>query len=316
MFCDASTFFAYSALNSPNFSQTADGFESEDRSTSKSGPWGQERRLEFIEFRLLWDGKINRSELAEFFGISIQQASLDFARYMVLAEGNMEYDRSEKVYRAGPNFVPTLLSQVSQAYLNQLSGLTTGALLPTSSFIGWRPPCDVIALPPRRVGKEVLRTVLQAIRDRADLEVTYQSMRRPSPTKRWIAPHALASDGARWHTRAWCHERNGFRDFVLPRIQLVHGRRPSEIDPLTDSDWHTFEIVEIEPRPDLTVSQRDSVITDYEMENGKLFKTIRRALVQYFVRHLHIDGPEASGQPIVWSNREALKDLVDSNRLY
>ena len=32
--------------------------------------WGVERRLEFIDFRLFWDGRINRGDLTEQFGIS------------------------------------------------------------------------------------------------------------------------------------------------------------------------------------------------------------------------------------------------------
>ena len=288
---------------------------SEDRAI-KHGRWGQDRRLEFIEFRLLWEGKINRGELAEFFGVSIQQASLDFAKYMVLAEDNMEYDRSEKVYRATDNFAPRFLAPDAQTFLSQLANLTTNTLSPTLSFIGSRPPCDVVTLPTRRVRTDVLLSVLWAIRDRAEIEVTYQSMRRPSASRRWIAPHSLAFDGARWHARAWCHDTQAFRDFVLTRIQGIHARRKSNIDPLTDTDWHSHVVVIIEPRSDLTLAQRDSVVTDYGMQNGKLFKTIRRALVQYFVRHLQIDGPEATGQPIVWANRDEFTDLVDSQRLY
>ncbi len=288
---------------------------SEDR-PPKHGRWGQDRRLEFIDFRLLWEGKINRGELAEFFGVSIQHASLDFAKYMVLAEGNMEYDRSEKVYRATEQFAPRFLAPDAQMFLSQLANLTTNTLSPTLSFIGSRPPCDVVTLPTRRVRTDVLLAVLWAIRDRAEIEVTYQSMRRPSATKRWIVPHSLAFDGARWHARAWCHDAEAFRDFVLTRIQGIHASRKSDIDPLQDTEWHTQVVVIIEPMAGLTLAQRDSVITDYGMQHGKLFKTIRRALVQYFVRHLQIDGPETTGQPIVWANRDELKDLVDSQRLY
>ncbi|MGL3710481.1 WYL domain-containing protein [Leptospirillum ferriphilum] len=278
--------------------------------------WGQDRRLEFIEFRLLWEGKINRSELVDFFGISIQQASLDFAKYLALARGNMEYDRSEKVYRATSCFEPRFQAPDTQAFLNQLANLTTGTLPLSLSFIGSRPPCDIVTLPTRRVRTDVLLAVLWAIRDHSEIEVTYQSMRRPSATKRWIAPHSLAFDGARWHMRSWCHDSSMFRDFVLTRVQEIHARRPSEIDGSKDTDWHTYVLVVIEPRPDLTVGQRDSVMTDFGMQNGKLVKTIRRALVQYFVRHLQIDGPSATGQPIIWANREELKDLVDPKRLY
>jgi len=282
----------------------------------KPGRWGQDRRVEFIEFRLLWEGRINRSELADFFGVSIQQASLDFAKYMLVAEDNMEYDRSEKVYRATTQFEPRFMAPDTQTFLNQLANLTTGTLSPSLSFIGSRPPCDVVTLPTRRVRTDVLLSVLWAIRDHTEIEVTYQSMRRPSATRRWIVPHSLAFDGARWHVRAWCHEGSMFRDFVLTRIQEIHTHRVSEVDATRDSEWNTYAVVEIEPRPNLTVGQRDSVITDFGMQNGKLCKTIRRALVQYFVRHLQIDEPGNAGQPIVWANREEFKDLVDPNRLY
>src|SRR5271168_2720045 len=103
-------------------------------------PWGQDRRLEFIEFRLLWDGKINRGEVAEYFNVSIQQASLDFAQYMFLAKDNMRYDRREKVYRATKQFTPLFVAPDTQNYLNELSGLATGTISASSSFMGARPP--------------------------------------------------------------------------------------------------------------------------------------------------------------------------------
>ncbi len=271
-------------------------------------PWGQGRRLEFIEFRLLWDGKINRGEVAAYFNISIQQASLDFASYMVLAEDNMEYDRREKVYRATEQFKPRFIAPDSQTYLNELSGLATGTISPSLSFIGVRPPCDVVTLPVRRVRIEVLLPILWAIRDGAELDTTYQSMRNPGPTRQWIAPHSLAFDGTRWHARAWCHGSSRFRDFVLTRFDQIHGRRTGSVNPHDDTDWQTFVVIEIEPSPNLTISQRDSVVTDFGMQNGRLSKTIRRALVSYFVRHLRIDQPHEA-QPIVWANRSLSEDV-------
>ena len=60
--------------------------------------WGVERRLEFIEFRLFWEGHVNRSDLIDSFGISVQQASTDLNRYLGLAPANMVYDKSGKAY--------------------------------------------------------------------------------------------------------------------------------------------------------------------------------------------------------------------------
>ena len=37
--------------------------------TAAALKWGVERRLEFIEFRLFWEGSINRADLVEFFGV-------------------------------------------------------------------------------------------------------------------------------------------------------------------------------------------------------------------------------------------------------
>ena len=79
------------------------------------------------------------------------------------------------------------------------------------------------------------------------------------------------------------------------------------VNPSDDADWHKYFVVEIEPNPNLTRSQRDSVITDFGMLNGKLCKSIRKALVSYFVRHLRIDDPKLS-QPIVWANRDQYEE--------
>lgn len=280
-------------------------------STRRPGPWGPDRRLEFIEFRLLWDGKINRSEVTEFFNISIQQASLDFAKYMVLAPENMKYDRSEKVYRATDEFNPILIAPDTQTYLNELAGLTTGTVSQLLSFVGTRPPCDVVSLPIRRVRTDILLPLLWAVRDGFEIDITYQSMRNPDPTRQWIAPHALAFDGTRWHVRAWCYGTSRFRDFVLTRIHNIYGRRSRTITPSDDSDWFEFAVIEIKPSPNLTLSQRDSVITDFGMQNGKLCKTIRKALVSYFVRHLRIDETQSS-QPIIWANRSQFEEAKNN----
>ena len=48
--------------------------------------WGVERRLEFIEFRLFWEGSINRAALVETFGVSVPQAATALAE-MVFANG-------------------------------------------------------------------------------------------------------------------------------------------------------------------------------------------------------------------------------------
>ena len=62
----------------------------------KGANWSVERRYEFMEFRLYWQGNINRSNLMEAFGSSVQQASKDFANYIEGRKSNLTYDKSRQ----------------------------------------------------------------------------------------------------------------------------------------------------------------------------------------------------------------------------
>jgi len=282
-----------------------------------SARWGPERRLEFIDFRLLWEGTINRGELVDFFGISIQQASSDLSRYIEQAPANLLYDKSAKTYRATADFKPLLSRSDAQHFLSQLGDLTTGAAPAAALFIGWRPPCDVVRYPSRSVETATLLRLLWAIRDREDVYVLYQSMRQPTATVRWIAPHALASDGLRWHVRAWCYENEDFRDFVLSRVQRVMGTRASTAESTQDESWHSRIDVIVRPRAGLSDGQRSAIEIDYGMTNGRLVLHCRRALAFYVIRQLQLDRPLGATiveQPLELENRSELSPFIEAGR--
>jgi hypothetical protein len=50
-----------------------------------TNPANGETRLEFIEFRLFWEGVLNRADIIDYFGVSVPQASNDLSRYQELA---------------------------------------------------------------------------------------------------------------------------------------------------------------------------------------------------------------------------------------
>lgn len=181
----------------------------------RTSRWSQEQRLEFIDFRLYWEGIINRGDLTLFFGISVPQASLDIARYIELAPENMEYDRKKKAYFATPHFKPVITSPQAHGYLNPLLGVASGTLQKEAAPLGEYPTVDVVRLPYRDVPTSTLRIILKAIRQRLKVHIEYQSLTRPDPTIREISPHAIAFDGRRWHVRAYCHLRNRFQDFFI-----------------------------------------------------------------------------------------------------
>jgi hypothetical protein len=276
------------------------------------GRWGQERRLEFIDFRLLWDRTVNRGDVVDFFRVSIQQASADLAAYAQLAPRNLRYDKTGKTYRATEDFKPILAQADAQAFLDQLAAVSRGTALSSGSFLGWRPPYDLVRLPARPISTGLLLRLLWAIRDGEDLRALYQSMRRTEPTLRWVAPHALAYNGLRWHVRAWCFENNEFRDFVISRIQRIDASRRTQAVAGDDSWWHSTVEVIIRPRTDLTIAQRSAIAADYGMARGQLRLTCRKALAFYLLRQLQLDrAPDQSpaAQPLELMNRDELSDV-------
>jgi len=156
---------------------------------------------------------------------------------------------------------------------------------------------DIAQTPERVVSATVFRVILRAIREKQDLQIEYQSLTRPQPMWRWVSPHAIASDGFRWHFRAYCHERKDFLDFIFGRILQLGSTRPSEVDSAIDAGWHTMIELKIGPHPSLTEAQRRFIELDYGMIDGTASLRIRKALVQYMKKRLgliaNISGAEA-----------------------
>ncbi|WP_043783928.1 helix-turn-helix transcriptional regulator [Rubrivivax gelatinosus] len=268
--------------------------------------WGQERRLEFIDVRLRWDGRINRSDLTTFFGISVPQASLDIARYVELAPDNAVYDRSARVYLAGERFKPLYPSNTPQRFLNELLAQAAGVLQPELTFIGWTPSTGLTASPGRQVPAEVLLPLLAAIREGKQVQVSYQSMSSMEPVERHLSPHAIAFDGFRWHVRAHCHRREQYLDFVIARI--IEARATDETAVAGDKDeaWHRKVSLLLGPNPALSVAAQRVIELDYGMTNGRVTLDCRQALLFYTLKRLGLlAGQEAppEAQQIALLNR-------------
>ena len=275
--------------------------------------WGQKRRLEFIDFRLHWDRTVNRGDLVDFFHISIQQASTDLAYYSQIAPDNLEYDKSLKTYRATSRYRPVITEDDAQSYLSKLRGLSLGTLTPSASFIGWQPPYDIVQHPARPVKTATLLRVIWAIKDSDELMVSYQSMRSATLTTRWIAPHALAFDGQRWHVRAWCQNNEDFRDFVISRIQRIKASQKTNVSADADYGWNTYIEIVIKPREGLTNDQRRAIEIDFAMVRGRLKLSCRKALAFYLLRQMQLDRPPAlspAAQPLELMNRDELTDVI------
>ncbi len=280
--------------------------------------WGIEQRLEFIEFRLFWEGHVNRSDLMDQFGVSVNQASTDLNRYIGFAPDNMVYDKSGRTYVRGSDFKPQFLEPDASRYLSQLRSVADGILDREDSWISDLPSYASAPTPVRGVNPATLRSVVGAIRGSEAIEVKYQSLSSPEPRWRWIAPHAIAFDGFRWHTRAFCLTDASYKDFLLSRILDIRGTQESETSPTDDRDWHSEVTLEVGPHPDLSETQAKVIALDYGMRSGKAKIKVRRALLYYTLKRLGLDtAPEARAprdQQIVLINRDEVIGRMRESR--
>src|ERR1700761_7596833 len=169
--------------------------------------FAQEARLKYLDSLLFWEGRANRIDLIEKFQISPAQAALDLRRYLEAADTrSVTYDTRAKRYEATHQFKPVFGLPAPETWLRE-----------------GRMDADKIGVLPtlgRHTDSQMLARIYRAIRDQQALQLIYQSMTDNEPKVRWIAPHALASDGLRWHARAYCFLHEDYRDFVLTRMAV------------------------------------------------------------------------------------------------
>lgn len=122
-------------------------------------------------------------------------------------------------------------------------------------------------------------------------------MTSPEGSQRIITPHTLVNTGQRWHVRAYCHQHQDFRDFVLSRFRRIpevckqaedkgHGIQQ---DIKKDKAWNKMLTLKITPHPELTQAQQAIVETDYGMHKGCLAIKVRAACAQYLLQLLRIE---------------------------
>lgn len=249
--------------------------------------WTLNRRLEFLEWKLFWEGRLNRSDLEETFDISQPQASVDLRQYREAAPENIEYNATEKTYLPGKSMRPRFLRVSADRLLLQLRAFLTGALVREDLWFRDLPAADMAPDIARHVEPECLRVILAAIRSGRAIEVRYQSL--TNSRRRAIAPHALAFDGFRWHLRAWCCEREDFRDFVLTRIDEIGDMKPAHYDPSDDVEWNTKATLKLCPHPGLSEEQRQAIQRDYNMKDGCREIEVRLSMAYYFIMRMNLD---------------------------
>lgn len=283
--------------------------------------WSVAKRLEFIEFRLFWYGRFNRSDLASTFSVSNQQASADIAEYERQAPGNLIYARGEKAYLRTDEFKPHFLQEKAERYLLQVMAIKNGWMAKSDSWFDALPPMEVVGLPVKSTDAMHLLRILDAIRNRLEIDVVYHSLNGSSPNEtRTLAPHALMQAGDRSYFRAWARARNDFRDYNINRVIRIDASRPTEIDPQLDFEWQHSVDLQIAPNPNLPEEKRRAVENEHGLqEGGIILKSCRLSLVFYLMDKYNLDVDPGSLKPekqqLVLLNAEEVKQAQKTVRM-
>ncbi|MDD2466773.1 MAG: WYL domain-containing protein [Desulfobulbus sp.] len=253
-------------------------------------PWSTRKRLQFLEFKLYWEGKVNRGDLTAEFGISIPQASVDFTKYQEMAPNNISYNSSAKYYEPTEIFAPLFIELAAEAYFSTILCSPTESIATCGS--------DYVATvpnPSRVINLDVLRNLVQSIKNKQVVSVDYRSFNNPQPgNTRLISPHAFGTDGARWHVRAYCYVSDTFKDFVIGRIASASVAHESEVDMNSDHKWFSYVDVVIGPNPKLNEEQKNIVAMDYGMVEFELKFKCRNALLYYLLKRLGLDHDDSN----------------------
>ncbi|WP_196223185.1 hypothetical protein [Roseibium sp. RKSG952] len=103
---------------------------------------------------------MNRSDLMEQFGLSVNQASADLNHYIGQAPDNMIYANSAQTYVRGFDYAAQVLKTDASRYLAQLRSLADGVMDSDDAWITELPAYDAAPTPTRSVNPVTLRSAV------------------------------------------------------------------------------------------------------------------------------------------------------------
>ncbi len=277
--------------------------------------WDLLLRYRVIEIFALWEGRLTTNHLIQSFGIGRQQASKDINTYLAdIAPGNLVYDKHLKGYKPSNSFSPKLTSGHADEYLHILSRREDMTVTFVELDMGFEHTAMIRPVT-RNIAPEVLRPLVQAIREKKRVDICYTSLKDGETVERIISPHTLICTPLRWHVRAYCEHADDYRDFVLSRIHGVpdindnaaHGKQD-------DALWNTDVTIELIPDLRFNEKQKAVIEKDYGMLNGTLRIPTNASLIRYILDayniDIHMQKIRPQGQQIVVGNMDDLMPFL------
>ncbi len=247
------------------------------------------QRLAMLKLLLIWEGRLNRGRLMELFQLSSNWASVwirefreQHADWLAWDTKTRSFHATSAAYKAWRASDPRRLADAtSLAQYLALVGLPYAGANVAPGQGGLLAAFPDLSTP----SPQHFSLLSEAIRLGRAVQLTYRSMQNPEPHERVISPHNLIRAGRRWHVRAYCDTRQGFRDYALGRVvdaKLLSC--PASRGEQDDEAWLTPVRVRLVAHPDLTPDQESLIRFEYFGSTAARVETCRGALVSYFIQ--------------------------------
>lgn len=269
--------------------------------------WASRQRLRFIETCAWWKGTVNRNDLGDLFSISMAQASSDLQAYMELNPGSIAYNMRQKRYEASSAMKWVIarpqLAEAAHLFLGDESRLVRfGTFVPDGGACFG---AEVASDSEERATVE--RRAVLAVTNGYRIRIRYLSAGTGRDEWRRIRPHALGSDGCRWHLRAWCERGDRFRDFSIRRIMEIEWTRDLMALPRPDVDWETLTVLKLRPNRSLDAVTRAALEVDCAMIGGVAELPVRKAMLPYLRRQLGLPEVRSDALPVISGQLEVIE---------
>lgn len=241
----------------------------------------QRERLYFVEFLLVFLGKLSRKDLVKHFGISEPAATKDLSLYAELAPDVLNYDMRQKcyVYTGGSlqfdhEVDHALFALAGERAITQYVGHTERLNSSVGMSIKRQVPIDIAS------------SITRCMHQRRCMFAVYRSL-GGGERERLLSPLALIHDGLRWHIRCYDHETESYKDHNLSRFVSIRISGVSQVGQDGDTRWNHRVELNLMAHP--KSEHPETIRLDYGIDGEFKMVKIRACLVGYFLRRWPID---------------------------
>lgn len=276
-------------------------------------------RLVYIDFKLLFTGSINRSDLKDAFGIKDVTSSNLLKQYKEKSPQNMAYTpklHANSIVR--DTFTPMIKYDAETALGMLANGFNKNKLI------------DKPMLPYARGGKvknqfnvDDVAKITRAINGNYTIRCRYISENSRNHNVRELAPLALLFDGRTWIFRAFDRTDRKFKHFNFSRVVNPVEQldvRKSEAESLKfDREWNTMVPLFLKLHPNIKTEEKKEVVRmDFGMEadSNELIVTERASMLWILEKQWLIDTSETpySGERFYrfyLANKDMVDDIIE-----